>query len=42
MENQREGEEIQQLTELYQREQRMERESHVKQKEELLQAHLVG
>lgn len=41
-ENKREGEEIQKLTQLYQWEQRMERDSQVKKKKELMQAHLVG
>lgn len=42
VESKREGEEIQQLTELYQWEQRMERERQVKQKKDLMQAHVVG
>lgn len=42
VESKREGEEIQQLTELYQWEQRMERETQVKQKKDLMQAHVVG
>lgn len=42
VENKREGEEIQQLTELYQWEQRMERERQVKQKKDLMQAQMVG
>lgn len=41
-ENKSEGEEIQRLTQLYQRERRMERESQVKQKKDLMQAHVVG
>lgn len=41
-ENKREGEEIQQLTELYRWEQMMERESQVKKKKDLMQAHMVG
>ncbi|TNN03036.1 hypothetical protein fugu_000065 [Takifugu bimaculatus] len=40
VESKREGEEIQQLTELYQWEQRMERERQVKQKKDLMQAHV--
>lgn len=42
VESKREGEEIQQLTELYQWEQWLERERQVKQKKELMQAHVVG
>lgn len=42
IENKSEGEENQRLTQLYQREQRMERESQVKQKKDLMQAHVVG
>lgn len=42
VESKREGEEMQQLTELHQWEQRMERERQVKQKSELMQAHVVG
>lgn len=41
-ENKKEGEEIQQLAQLYQWEQRIERESQVKQRKDLMQAHLVG
>lgn len=42
VESKREGEELQQLTALYQWEQRMERERQVKQKKDLMQAHVVG
>lgn len=42
IENKKDGEEIQHLKELYQLEQRMEKDRQAKQKRDLMQAHLVG
>lgn len=42
IENKKDGEKIQRVKELYQWEERMEKERQAKQKRDLMQAHLVG
>lgn len=42
IENKKDGEKVQRVKELYQWEERMEKERQAKQKRDLMQAHLVG